>query len=77
MEISSASEHPATNRSNDDRGPVRDGIRLDGEWKHQRLRRETPRRGPARACRFSIQNVTALTLVTIAKSCSSQVSLRG
>jgi len=77
MEIPSPSERPATHRSNNVRGLVRDDIRLDGEWKHQRLRRETSRCRQAQACRFSIQNIATLTLVTIAKSFSSQVSLRG
>jgi len=67
MEIPSPSERPAINRGNNVRGPVRDDIRLDGEWKHQRLRWETSRCRPARACRFSIQNVATLTLVTITK----------
>ena len=35
MEIPPASERPAVARSDDVRGPVRDGVRLDGKWKHQ------------------------------------------
>jgi len=76
MEIPPTSERPTTDRCNNVRGPVRNDIRLDGEWKHQRLRRETSRCRPAWACRFSIRNVATLTLVTITKSFSSQALLR-
>jgi len=34
VEIPSASERPAANWSNDVGESVRDGIRLDDEWKH-------------------------------------------
>jgi len=71
MEIPSTSERPAANRSNDVRDPVCDDIRLDGEWKHQQLRKGTSRRRSAQACRFSIRNVAVLTLVTTTKSFSS------
>jgi len=35
MENPPAPERPATNRSDDVRYPVCDGIGLDGEWKYQ------------------------------------------
>jgi len=38
VEISSASERPAANWSNDVGESVRDGIGLDDEWKHPRIR---------------------------------------
>ena len=35
VEIASTPERATTDRSNHDRDPLRDGIRVDGEWKHQ------------------------------------------
>ena len=43
MENAPASECPATDRSGDVRDSVRNDIRLDGQWKHQRFREGTPR----------------------------------
>ena len=37
MEILSTSECPAVSGSNDVRDPVRDDIKLDGQWKYKRL----------------------------------------
>jgi len=41
MENPSASKYPATDRSDDVGGSVRNGVRLDGKWEHQRLRKST------------------------------------
>ena len=41
VENPSASERPVASRSDDVRDPVRNDIRLDGEWEHQRLREDT------------------------------------
>ena len=41
-----ASECPATDRSDDDRNPIHDGVGLDGKWKRQRLRESTSRCKP-------------------------------
>ena len=46
LENSSASERPATDRGDDIWDSVRDDIGLDGEWKHRRLRKGTPRCEP-------------------------------
>jgi len=35
MESPSAPKRAAADRGDDDRGSVRNGIRVDGEWKHQ------------------------------------------
>jgi hypothetical protein len=55
MENPPASERPAADRSDDVRDSVRNGIRLDGERKHQRLREGTPGCKPVGAGRFSFK----------------------
>jgi len=35
MEGAPTSEHPATDRGDDVQDQVRNGVRLDGEWKYQ------------------------------------------
>jgi len=54
VESAPASEHLATHRSDDVRNPVRDGIGLDGERKHQRLREGAPGRKSVGTGRHSI-----------------------
>ena len=66
MEKPSASKHATADRSDDGRESVRNGIRVDGTWKHQRLRKGTSRRRSARACKFSIKNLVILASLTIA-----------
>jgi len=56
MEFPSAPECPATAWSDDDWITVRDGVRLDGKRKHQRLCEGTPRCKPAGTGRLSIQS---------------------
>jgi len=43
VEGAPTSKHPATDWSDNVQGQVRNGIRLDGERKHQRLREGAPR----------------------------------
>ena len=57
-----ASERLAAGRSDDVRGSVRNDIRLDDEWKHQRLREDTPGCNPVGAGRLFTQGLTALVL---------------
>jgi serine/threonine protein kinase len=57
VEKSPAPECAATDGSSDDRDSVHNGIRVDGAWKHQRLREGTSRCRPAQACRFSVQSL--------------------
>jgi len=49
-----ASECPAAHRSDDVRGSVRDDIRLDGEWKRQRVRESAPGCKPVETGGFSL-----------------------
>ena len=58
VEIASTPERATTDRSNHDRDPLRDGIRVDGRQKHQRVRKDTSGRGPVGACGPSIQGRT-------------------
>ena len=67
VEIPSASECPTANGGDNVRESVRDGIGLDGEWKHPRIRQGTSRCRPARACRFSVQVLATLAPLTTAK----------
>jgi len=61
MENPPTSECPATDRSDDVQDSVRDGIKLDGEWKHQRFREGTPRRKPVGAGKHFIQSLRIFT----------------
>ena len=54
MEGPPAPECPAADRSDDVRDSVRDDIRLDGEWKRQRVREGTPGYRSVEAGRFSL-----------------------
>ena len=63
MEHPPASEHPAPGRSDNVREPVRNGVRLDGERKHQRLREDTPGRKPLGTSTFFV--VFAFGLLTV------------
>ena len=56
-----ASERPTTNRSDDDRDSVRNGLRLDGERKHQQLCEGTPECGPVGAGGPFAQNLAVFT----------------
>ena len=55
VEIASTSECAVIDRSDNDRDPLRDGIRVDGGRKHQSVHEGTSRRRPVGACRFFIQ----------------------
>ena len=67
MEVPSASKCPAANWGNNVGESVRDGIRLDDEWKHPRIRQGTSRCRPARACGFSVKSLTASAPLTPVK----------
>ena len=54
VETPLASECPAASGSNDVGESVRDGIGLDDEWEHPRIRQDTSRCRPAWACKFSV-----------------------
>ena len=56
VENPSASERPVA-RSDDVRDPVRNDIRLDGEWEHQRLREGTSGCKPVGAGRLFTQRL--------------------
>ena len=62
MENPPTSECPTTTRSDDVRDSVRDGIRLDGKWKHQRVREDASGCKPARPGKPFIQSITVFTL---------------
>ena len=64
LENPPASERSAPDWSNNGREPVCNGVRLDGEWKHQRLREGTPGCKPAGASTFFV--VSTFGLFTIA-----------
>jgi len=64
MEDPPASEHPAPGRSDNVREPVRNGVRLDGERKYQRLREDTPGCEPVGTGALSV--VSTLVLLMIA-----------
>ena len=61
MEGAPAPKHPTTDRSDNVRDQVRNGIRLDGEWKYQRLCEGMPGCKPVRAGRFLIQSLAVFT----------------
>ena len=46
MENPPSSQCPTTDRGDDDRDEVRDGLGLDGQWKPQRVRGGKPGRRP-------------------------------
>ena len=54
MESSPASKCPASDRSDDVQDPVRNGVRLDGKWEHQRLCEGTSGSKPVEAGRISV-----------------------
>ena len=57
-----ASERRAADRCYDVRDSVRDGIRLDGKWKHQRVREDASGCKPVRPGKPFIQSITVFTL---------------
>ena len=57
MEDSPASKRATVNRSDDVRCSVRDGIGLDGKWKHQRLCEDKPECKPDRAGKLFIESL--------------------
>jgi len=63
LEDPPASERPVPDRGDNVREPVRDGGRLDGERKHQRLREGTPGCKPVGAGRLLIQSFTSSSLM--------------
>ena len=65
VEKPSTSECPAADRSNNVRNSVRDGVRLDGEWKHQRLREDTSRCKPLGAGGFFGQSRTVFAFSSL------------
>ena len=54
MEVSSASERVAASRSDDDGDQVRNGVRVDVEREHQRVRDSTSGCESVRTCKLSI-----------------------
>ena len=68
VEVPSASERPAASGSNDVGESVRDGIGLDDEWEHLRIRRGTSRCRPAWACKLPVQNPPASAPLTVVKT---------
>ena len=67
VENSPTSKRPSTNWSDDVRDSVRNGLRLDGEQKHQQLCEGTPECKPVGAGGLSGQNFIAFasSLLTI------------
>ena len=68
VEVPSASECPAASGGNDVGESVRDGIGLDDEWKHPRIRQGTSRCRPTWACKFPVQNPPASAPLTAVKT---------
>jgi len=66
VEDSSSSERVASVRRDDDRGSVRDGVRVDGEWEHKRVCGGASQRGSAGACRFLVQGPYLHLSLTVA-----------
>ena len=58
MENPSTSERITAVRSDNDPEPVRAGIGVDGEWEHQRVRKDAPRCESAEACTFLVHDLT-------------------
>jgi hypothetical protein len=65
MEDPSSSKCVTTVGGDDDRGPVRDGIGVDGQWEHQRVCGAARRRGSIEACAYSIQDPYPLLSLTV------------
>jgi len=59
MESAPASECPAADRSDNVLDPVCDGVGMDGERNHQRLREGTPGRKPVGVGRLFIRALAA------------------
>jgi len=66
VESPPASERSATDRSDNVRVSVCNGVRLDDQWKHQRLHKGTPRGRPSGAGKPSIQSCTVLASSSLA-----------
>ena len=62
MEIPSTSECPSPGGGDDVRESVRHGIRLDVKWRHQRIHRIKPGRGPAQTRRSSFGNTVVFLI---------------
>jgi len=65
MEDPSSSERVAAFGRNDDGDPVRDGIGVDGEWKHKRVCKGAYRRESTGACTFLVQASHLHLILTI------------
>ena len=65
MEISSTFERPAADRGDDVRESLRDGIGLDGERKHQRLREGTPECKSNRAGRLFVESLAVFATSSV------------
>jgi len=77
MENPSASKCAAAGRSHNDRESVRNGIRMDGEWEHQRFCEEPSGCRPSRACKFSIRSLAVFDWLITAQFSSWEVSQEG
>jgi len=64
MEDPSAPKRAAVDRGDDDRGSVRNGIRVDGKRKHQRVREGKSRYRSAGARGFSIWSLAVTIPLT-------------
>lgn len=64
MEFPQTSKYPTADGGNDVRESFRYGIKLDGEWKYQRVPQGTSGCGPSWACKSSICNPVFLAAVT-------------
>ena len=60
VEVAPTSKYPIADRSDDVRDSIRNGFRLDGRRKHQRLREGTPRCKSAGAGMLLNQNLTTV-----------------
>ena len=66
MEDPPSSKHTATVRCHTVRESIRDGIRVDGEGKHQRVREGGSKRGSVETCMFLVQGPYLRLSLTIA-----------
>ena len=64
VENPSTSKCAATHWGDDDRDSIRNGIRVDGKWKHEQLREGTSGRSSVRACRCSIRSLVVVDPLT-------------
>ena len=65
MEGPTSSERAAVIRRDDDRGPVRDGIGVDGEGRHQRICEGERQCRSVGACMFFVQGAHLHIVLTI------------